>query len=65
MLPLSEISRRVVCMKADVSEAAKQLLRWFLVQLIFDLEDGGDTFLRNIGSHTEYTALYPTIWQHS
>jgi hypothetical protein len=33
--------------------------RWFLARLIFDTEDGGDTFLRNVISHTDYTALYP------
>jgi hypothetical protein len=27
--------------------------------LIFDTEDEGDTFLRNVGSHTDYAALYP------
>jgi hypothetical protein len=27
--------------------------------LIFDCEHGGDTFLRNIGSHMNNTALYP------
>jgi hypothetical protein len=26
-------------------------------------EDGGNTVLRNVGSHTDYTALYPRIWQ--
>jgi hypothetical protein len=31
--------------------------------MIFDPEDGGDTFLRNIGSHTVYTALYPRRWK--
>jgi hypothetical protein len=35
-----------------------------IARLIFDLEDGDDTFLRNVGSHTEYTALYPRRWQH-
>jgi hypothetical protein len=25
--------------------------RWFLALLILDLEDGGDTFLQNVGSH--------------
>jgi hypothetical protein len=33
--------------------------------VIFDPEDGGDTFLRNVGSFTDYTALYPRIWQFS
>jgi hypothetical protein len=35
----------------------------FLLGLIFDPEDGGDTFLRNVSSHTDYTALYPRRWQ--
>jgi hypothetical protein len=25
-------------------------------------EDGGDTFFRNVCSHTDYTALYPRAW---
>jgi hypothetical protein len=33
--------------------------------LFCDPEDGGDTFLRNVGSHTDYTALYPRRWQSS
>jgi hypothetical protein len=37
----------------------------FLFGWFFYSEDGGDTFLRNIGSHTDYTALYPIIWQLS
>jgi hypothetical protein len=36
-----------------------------LARLIFDLEDGGDTFLRNVGSYTDYMALYPRRWQFS
>jgi hypothetical protein len=39
--------------------------RWFLARLIFDPEDGGDTLLRNVGLHTDYTTLYPAIWQYS
>jgi hypothetical protein len=39
--------------------------RWFLARLIFDPEDGGDTLLRNVGSCTDYTALYPRRWQFS
>jgi hypothetical protein len=27
---------------------------WFLTRLIFDPEDGGDVFLRNVGSHTDH-----------
>jgi hypothetical protein len=28
-------------------------------RLIFYPEDGGDTFLRNVGSHSDYTAYIP------
>jgi hypothetical protein len=38
--------------------------RWDLSLLIFDPENGGDTFLRNVGLHTDYKALYPKRWQH-
>jgi hypothetical protein len=32
----------------------------FLLDLFFDLEDGGDMFLRNVGLLSrDYTALYP------
>jgi hypothetical protein len=31
--------------------------RLFLTRLIFDPENGGDTFLRNVGSNTNYTAV--------
>jgi hypothetical protein len=41
------------------------LSRWFLTRLIFGPEDGGDTFLRNVGSYTDYTVLYPRRWQFS
>jgi hypothetical protein len=33
--------------------------------VILNLEDGGDMFLRNVGSHTGYKELYPGSWQHS
>jgi hypothetical protein len=33
--------------------------RWFLIRLIFNPENGGDTFLRNVGSYTGYTTLFP------
>jgi hypothetical protein len=36
-----------------------------LAMLTFDPEYGGDTFLRNVGSLVDYTALYPRRWQHS
>jgi hypothetical protein len=32
----------------------------FLIGLFYDLENGGDIFLRNVGLlSTDYTALYP------
>jgi hypothetical protein len=37
-------------------EAKKQINE---MKMIFDHEVGGDTFLRNVGSYTDYTALYP------
>jgi hypothetical protein len=37
---------------------------WLLALLIFDPEDGGDTSLRNVGSHVDYTVLYPGRWQY-
>jgi hypothetical protein len=39
--------------------------RWFLARLIFDPEDGGDTFLRNVYSQANCTPLYLRRWQHS
>jgi hypothetical protein len=39
--------------------------RWVVALLIFDPEDGGNTFLRNVGSYADYTVLYPRRWQFS
>jgi hypothetical protein len=33
-----------------------------LIFWLSDSEDGGDTFLRNVGSHIDYTALYLRRW---
>jgi hypothetical protein len=38
---------------------------WFLARLIFGPEDGGDSFLRNVGPRTNYSVLYPRRWKHS
>jgi hypothetical protein len=38
---------------------------WFITHGFFYLEDGGDTFLRNIGSHKIYTVLHPRRWHSS
>jgi hypothetical protein len=37
----------------------------FLAWLIFDPEDGGDTFHRNVRPYTDYTALCLRRWQFS
>jgi hypothetical protein len=45
--------------QAKRNSAYSRWLRLFLVRLILNPEDGYDTFRRNIGPHTYYTALYP------
>jgi hypothetical protein len=35
----------------------------FLARLIFEREEGGDKLLRNVGSHTDYTASYHRRWK--
>jgi hypothetical protein len=39
--------------------AADTCSRWFLARGFFYPEDGGDMFLRNVGSHKIYTAPHP------
>jgi hypothetical protein len=39
--------------------AAATCSRWFLARGFFYPEDGGDTFLRNVGSHKIYTTPHP------
>jgi hypothetical protein len=41
------------------------ITHWFPDKLIFIPEDGGDMFLWNIDSDTDYMVLYPWRWQHS
>jgi hypothetical protein len=53
---------RVDLVWSDVSEehiAAATCSSWFLTRGFFYPEDGGDTFLRNFGSHKSYTAPHP------
>jgi hypothetical protein len=57
--PASQARKRREPMKARRNSLTLMLAVWFLTRLIFDLEDGGDTFLRNVGSYTDYTAPYP------
>jgi hypothetical protein len=42
-------------------QTAATCSRWFLARGFFYPEDGGDTFLRNVGSHKIYTAPNPRI----
>jgi hypothetical protein len=39
--------------------AAATCPHWFLARGFFYPEDGGDTFLRNVGSHKIYTEPHP------
>jgi hypothetical protein len=42
-----------------------QLPSYLLSWLIFNPEDGGDTFLRNVSTYMDYTVLYSRRWQLS
>jgi hypothetical protein len=42
-----------------IVSSATTCSRWFLARGLFYPEDGGDTFLRNVGSHKIYTAPHP------
>jgi hypothetical protein len=48
-----------VAVAVAVAVAAATCSRWFLARGFFYLEDGGDTFLRNVWSHKIYTAPHP------
>jgi hypothetical protein len=41
------------------SQSAATCSRWFLTRGFSFPEDGGDTFLRNVGSHKIYMAPHP------
>jgi hypothetical protein len=47
----------------DIWRTASHLSHWFLA--LFYLEDGGDTFLRNVGSHKIYMVPHPRRWHSS
>jgi hypothetical protein len=54
------LQRRRICQARSQRVAIRTN---FLLSLLFDFEDGGDMFLRNVGTiSTEYTALYPRRW---
>jgi hypothetical protein len=66
--PQNKINRTSAVMKSiffwdmtpcSLWQACHLLARWF-AELFFDPEDGGDTFLRNVGyNSTDYMASYP------
>jgi hypothetical protein len=45
--------------KMSPSDTAATYSRWFLARGFFYPEGGGDTFLRNVGSHKVYTVPHP------
>jgi hypothetical protein len=45
--------------------AAATCSRWFLARGFFYPVDGGDMFLRNVGSHMKYTAPHLRKWHSS
>jgi hypothetical protein len=58
LLSLPPCSYMAVCFRL-VAPSAATCSRWFLTRGFFYSEDGGDTFLRNVGSHKMYTAPHP------
>jgi hypothetical protein len=49
----------------NISSCSFLLYPMFLATLIFHHEHGSDSFLRNVGSHMDYTTLYLRKWQVS
>jgi hypothetical protein len=45
--------------RVEISQARNQPTGMSSHLLFFCPEDGGDNFLRNVCSHTDYTVLYP------
>jgi hypothetical protein len=62
-VPYRRIASYGMCRRVDlVWTVASSLLatsRWFLARGFFYPQDGGDTFLRNVGSHNIYTVPHP------
>jgi hypothetical protein len=58
-MPSSRMWRRVNLVWTDVSEECVACSRWFLAHGFYYPEDGGDMFLRNVGSYKIYMAPHP------
>jgi hypothetical protein len=57
LLTLLTTASYIIVIPTDSSFFLAIFYRWFLVRLIFDPEDGDDTFLRNVGSCIDYTKM--------
>jgi hypothetical protein len=53
------VFRRKLLLLSSGSEVRHLLAHWLLAGLIFDPEDGNNTFLRNVDSYMDYPALIP------
>jgi hypothetical protein len=51
--------RVVFIFRVENPQSAATCSRWILALGFFYLEDEGDTFLLNVGSHKNYTAPHP------
>jgi hypothetical protein len=55
----TDVSEERIASILRVEKSAATCSRWFLAPGFFYPEDGGDTFLRNVGSYKTYTAPHP------
>jgi hypothetical protein len=55
----NRVLKRIFGPKRAEVIGSSHLSHWFLAHGFFCPEDGGDTFLRNFGSHEMYTAAHP------
>jgi hypothetical protein len=60
----------IICVLKVEKQSSKKLACNMLLSIIlcsadFYPENGGDTFFRNVCSHTDYTAVYFKSWVHS
>jgi hypothetical protein len=56
---ISVWQQQVLWMRSNDLQTAATCSRWFLARGFFYLEDGGDMFLRNVGSNKIYMAPHP------
>jgi hypothetical protein len=51
----TDVSEESIASIFRIEKSASEESAWFLARGFFYPEDGGDTFLRNVGSHKIYT----------